>query len=137
MSGRAGLQVTVAWREPVLTVRAVGALDFDTGEDFSRWTSEALADHPGARTLCVDCAGLDHVDSTGLSVLLMLRRRLRTTDVELRLAHRNTALQRLLEITGTLDHLTDVPDDGTAAPTRSADTPEASYADNSGHGPAS
>ncbi|WP_199549680.1 STAS domain-containing protein [Streptomyces sp. N35] len=137
MSGRADLEVTVSWHEPVLTVRVVGALDFDTGEDFSRWASGALADHPGVRTLCVDCAELDHVDSMGLSVLLMLRRGLQAAGVELRLAHRKAALQRLLEITGTLEYLTESSDDGAAAPTGSADTPAPSYAGNSGHGPAS
>ncbi|MFE9808928.1 hypothetical protein [Streptomyces sp. NPDC005548] len=51
-------------------------------------------------------AGLSGIDSMGLSVPLMIRRRTDAARVRLHLDERPPQLERLLEITGTLDHLT-------------------------------
>ncbi|SDK43886.1 STAS domain-containing protein [Streptomyces indicus] len=134
MSRRPGLELTAVRQGRVLTVRPVGALDFDTGEEFDRYVAEALAENPGTELLRVDCTGIDHVDSMGLSAFLMLRRRLRAREVELRLDRRSAGLDRLLEITGTLDHLAGPSEDGGTAAADTADEAAPRSADNSGAG---
>ena len=65
-----------------------------------------LTDRPGLRELRIDCAGIGYCDSYGLSSLLMIRRRTRAAGVELHLDNRVGALERLLRVTNTLEHLT-------------------------------
>ncbi|EFL19332.1 anti-sigma factor antagonist [Streptomyces sp. C] len=86
-----------------------------------------LAEQPGLRALRLDCAALSAVDSSGLAALLMVRRRTDTAGAGLHLDGRPVQLNRLLEITGTLHHLT-APRPGaraTGSPQRAAprDTP--------------
>ncbi|THA80136.1 anti-sigma factor antagonist [Streptomyces sp. A0592] len=65
-----------------------------------------LAAHPGLRDLRLDCAGLSAVDSSGLAALLMVRRLTDKAGAGLHIDGRTVQLNRILEITGTLDHLT-------------------------------
>ncbi|MFE0007146.1 STAS domain-containing protein [Streptomyces erythrochromogenes] len=65
-----------------------------------------LAARPGLRDLRLDCAGLSAVDSSGLAALLMVRRLADKAGAGLHIDGRTVQLNRILEITGTLDHLT-------------------------------
>ncbi|MFG3442626.1 STAS domain-containing protein [Nonomuraea sp. NPDC047897] len=69
----------------------------------------SVQDTRGLRELRLDCAGLGLCDSSGLAALLVIRRRASEAGVRLRLDHRGAALDRLLDLTGTLEHLTGEP----------------------------
>ncbi|MFD4576467.1 STAS domain-containing protein [Streptomyces sp. NPDC058417] len=116
-----------------LTVAVSGELDFDTGDTFLAVLTSTLdahaREHGGTlRNLHLDCAALDVIDSLGLSMLLMLRRRTFAAGVTLHLDNRPVCLARMLEVTGTAAYLTE---DRNAAPSRSGER-----ADESGSAPA-
>ncbi|MFD6925675.1 STAS domain-containing protein [Streptomyces sp. NPDC059944] len=98
--------VTRAHSDSASTVRLDmhGYLDHASVDDFLAAATSHLP-APGLRTLRLDCGGLTGLDSMGLSTLLMLRRRTDAAGVVLHVDHRSPALERLLEITGTLDYL--------------------------------
>lgn len=83
-----------------------GDLDHYCADLLLEEVERVLADHAGLRELHLHCAGLTAVDSVGLSVLLMVRRRTGAADVRLHVEKRPLRLDRLLELTGTLDYLT-------------------------------
>ncbi|MFE2537807.1 STAS domain-containing protein [Streptomyces sp. NPDC059371] len=96
-------------REPSDSASAVhldvhGYVDYESVEYFMAGAIAHLS-APGLRALHLGCGGLNGLDSMGLSTLLMLRRRTDAAGVTLHLDHRSPALERLLEITGTLDYL--------------------------------
>ncbi|MGY0489081.1 STAS domain-containing protein [Streptomyces sp. WG-D5] len=106
MTSYAALSVTrVGATDGVLTLRVAGTLDYDTSGALAEHVERALAEHPVTRVLLLDCAGLDSIDSMGLSVLLSLRRRLDGLGAALRLTPRSARLDRLLDVTGTFGHL--------------------------------
>ncbi|MFJ2738933.1 STAS domain-containing protein [Streptomyces sp. NPDC087440] len=92
--------------EHTLRLALHGDLDYDHAELLLDIVREELAERPGLRVLRLDCAELAGVDSMGLSVLLMVHRATTAADVRLHLDARTPALERLLQITGTLDHFT-------------------------------
>lgn len=65
-----------------------------------------LAGDSGLHDVHLHCAGLSTVDSSGLSVLLMIRRRTSAAGVRLHVEERPVCLERLLELTGILEYLT-------------------------------
>lgn len=83
-----------------------GDLDHDTADALLAAVDARLAGESGLRELHVDCAGIGFVDTHGLSVLLMVHRRVRAAGARFVLLHRTAALERLLALTGTLEHLT-------------------------------
>ncbi|MEU6810003.1 STAS domain-containing protein [Streptomyces sp. NPDC046831] len=117
--------VTVARTAPtVLTVRIVGDLDYDSGDELVDVVTGHLVPPGPAGTACqdlrLDCADLAWIDSMGLAALLMIRRRAGAARVTLHLDNRPDFLDRLLDVTDTYDHLTEA-----AAPDRAADVSEA------------
>ncbi|MFC8448998.1 STAS domain-containing protein [Kitasatospora sp. NPDC057223] len=88
----------------VLHLEVRGNLDHDTSERFLTEVTAHLA-APGLRALRLNCADLDGIDSSGLSALLMLHRRTTAAGIRLLLESRTPALDRMLTITGTLNHL--------------------------------
>ncbi|MET7683422.1 STAS domain-containing protein [Streptomyces sp. NPDC005423] len=86
-----------------------GDLDHDSAGLLLEAVTGELAARPGLRALRLGCAGLGFVDSMGLSILLMVRRRTDEADVALYLEERTPALDRLLALTGTLEYLTAPP----------------------------
>ncbi|MCP9999480.1 STAS domain-containing protein [Streptomyces sudanensis] len=97
------LTVTDGGRE--LCLALAGDLDYDTAEGLTHAVREYLAEHPAPDVLSVDCARLAFCDSTGLAALLMVRRLTAGTGTALHLRDRPALLDRLLEQTGTFDHL--------------------------------
>ncbi|WP_329129733.1 STAS domain-containing protein [Streptomyces sp. NBC_01476] len=93
------------------TARTVidGDLDFDTAGELVTAVEDGLAAQPGLRDLHLDCGRLGVCDSVGLSVLLTVHRRTSAAGVRLHLDDRPPALDRLLEVTGTLEFLTADP----------------------------
>ncbi|GAA3487120.1 STAS domain-containing protein [Streptomyces cremeus] len=92
--------------ERTLRLALRGDLDYDHADLLLDVVREELAGRPGLRALRLDCAELTAVDSMGLSVLLMVHRVTTAAGIGLHLDHRTPALERLLQITGTRDHLT-------------------------------
>lgn len=82
-----------------------GFLDYDSADHFLAVATSQISDSPGLRTLHIDCGGLSGIDSTGLATLLMLHRRTSAARVVLFLNDRPAALERMLDITGTMEHL--------------------------------
>ncbi|MFI9648216.1 STAS domain-containing protein [Streptomyces sp. NPDC052040] len=104
------LSLTVETERTAIVVRVLGDLDYETCDELVSTVDGRLArwpaDGPPLTALHLDFAGLGDVDSMGLSALLAIRRRTDAAAIDLRLDERPPALQRLLEITGSLDHLT-------------------------------
>ncbi|MFF2697778.1 STAS domain-containing protein [Streptomyces cyaneofuscatus] len=116
---------TTAVGENRLHIALRGDLDHENADAFVRDVAARLSARPGATDLRLSCAGLDHIDSMGLSALLMIRRHTRTARVRLHLDERPAHLERLLRITGTLDHLTgpDGTERGAGSPSAPTDGP--------------
>ncbi|MFD0686239.1 STAS domain-containing protein [Actinomadura fibrosa] len=83
-----------------------GDLDYATTALLHDAVGSALDGSPDLRDLCLDCAGLGFCDSSGLGALLLVRRRTAAADIRLRITGRGPQLNRLLDITGTMEYLT-------------------------------
>ncbi|MFD0052472.1 STAS domain-containing protein [Streptomyces sp. NPDC127168] len=89
-----------------IRIEVHGDLDYDNADLLLDEATAQLAARPGLEDLHLHCGGLRMVDSMGLSVLLMIGRRTTQAGVRLHLDDRPAQLDRLLDLTGTLDHLT-------------------------------
>ncbi|MFG2668310.1 STAS domain-containing protein [Streptomyces sp. NPDC048387] len=110
----APLGLTYSASPDSVRVELSGDLDHRHADLLVAAVDEVLTEHPGLRDLRLDCAGLTAVDSSGLSALLMVRRRTGKAGAALHLDGRTAQLARLLEVTGTLEYLTE-PTPGTGA----------------------
>ncbi|MFD7678377.1 STAS domain-containing protein [Streptomyces sp. NPDC060187] len=91
--------------ETVARLEVHGFVDYDRADHFLALASRPLEAGPGLRALHLDCKHLDGLDSMGLAMVLMLHRRTTAAGVTLYLDQRSPALERLLDITGTLEYL--------------------------------
>lgn len=101
--------LTCTWSTPdshTGRIVLVGELDFASVEDFLVTVTERLAANPALRDLHIDCRDLAFCDSLGLAALLTVHRRVAAVGAVLHLDNRRPAFERMLTITGTLDHLT-------------------------------
>lgn len=102
--------LTVEAEATDLVVRIAGDLDYETCDELMRTVDQNITVRHTAEgrplALHIDFAGLQGIDSMGLSALLMIRRHTDAAGMSLHLDERPPHLERLLEITGTLDHLT-------------------------------
>ncbi|MGW2620065.1 STAS domain-containing protein [Streptomyces sp. NPDC001500] len=94
-----------------LRVAVRGDLDYETSDEFALAMYDALREHaeehgPTLRDLHLDWAELNAFDSSGLSVLLGVRRRAQSAGVSLHLQHQPDFLARMLHVTGVADYLT-------------------------------
>jgi anti-anti-sigma factor len=102
-------ELSYTWDTPTVhtgRVTVTGNIVCENAKDLLRVITDELAADPGVRELHVDCSGLDVCDSTGLSVLLMLRRRADSLGIDLHVVNRPSTLDRMLERTGTREYLT-------------------------------
>ncbi|MFI1469292.1 STAS domain-containing protein [Streptomyces wuyuanensis] len=106
-----------------VAVRIAGDLDVDSADDLIEAARTCLDAYPSPRLLRLDCEKLALCDSMGLAALLMIHRLATAAGARLRLDHRPELLERLLELTGTLDHFTEA--DGCAAAARAPREPDA------------
>jgi anti-anti-sigma factor len=95
-----------------------------TAGELDHHTSDCLIDTVTAhletrrtppRDVRLDFAALTYIDSSGLSALLMIHRRVGALGATLHLDNRPDFLQRMLDLTHVLDHLTAPPHRGTPA----------------------
>lgn len=87
-------------------VRLAGDLDLGSCERMR----EAVADHLLDGPVILDLAALEFCDSSGLRTLLDIHRRATARDVSLRLAGVGMEVNRVLELTGTLEYFDLYPD---------------------------
>ncbi|WP_224390969.1 STAS domain-containing protein [Pseudonocardia sp. ICBG1293] len=102
-------ELSLTWTSPAPDLAVVtlsGDLDYASSDALTDGVGALLRDRPTVRELRIDCAGVGYCDSYGLSSLLMIRRRTRTAGAALHLDNRGDALERLLRVTSTLEHLT-------------------------------
>ncbi|MER5811825.1 STAS domain-containing protein [Streptomyces sp. NPDC002033] len=92
-----------------VTLALEGDLDHETYHLLLEAVDRELGTRPDVRILRLDCTGLLVCDSMGLSALLMVRRRTHAAGVALHLDGRQPPLERVLALTGTLEHLTGAP----------------------------
>ncbi|ALG12036.1 STAS domain-containing protein [Kibdelosporangium phytohabitans] len=98
---------TISTSEPhTLKVHVGGELTFGNAEDLDALIAEQLLRLPEVRDLFIDCADVAAVDSMGLSVLLMVKRRAQQANAQLHLDNRPARLERMLTLTGTYAHFT-------------------------------
>ncbi|MEU6313308.1 STAS domain-containing protein [Streptomyces sp. NPDC047014] len=102
----APLGLTYSSSSEAVRVELSGDLDHRHADHLVEAVEQVLAAHPGVRDVWLDCTGLSAVDSSGLSALLMVRRRIDKAGAGLHLDGRTVQLNRLLELTGTLGYLT-------------------------------
>ncbi|MFF4897921.1 STAS domain-containing protein [Streptomyces sp. NPDC001068] len=103
------LRLTTVGDQDRVRIEIHGDLDYENADVLQDEVTRQLAGRTGIRHLDLYCAGLGTIDSTGLSVLLMIHRRTTAAGVRLHLEDRPANLERLLDITGTLDLLTAAP----------------------------
>lgn len=82
-----------------------GDLDYDTCGELLQRVRAALDDGGGVEELHLDCGGLGAVDSMGVSTLLQIHRSAGRDGIAFHLDDIGPALRRLLELTGTYEHL--------------------------------
>ncbi|MFJ9112269.1 STAS domain-containing protein [Streptomyces sp. NPDC102283] len=100
------LRLTTLDTEGSVRIEVHGDLDYDSAGLLLDEVTAQLAARPALTDLRLHCAELGTVDSTGLSALLMISRRTSGAGVRLHLDARPAKLDRLLQLTGTLDHFT-------------------------------
>ncbi|QYC42883.1 Anti-sigma F factor antagonist [Nonomuraea coxensis DSM 45129] len=91
-----------------LRVAVGGDLDFTTAGELLTTVVAAL-DGGGLTDVRLDCGGLRICDSSGLSALLTVHRQVTEAGARLHLDDRPAALDRLLDVSGTYEHLTGEP----------------------------
>ncbi|MEU5047755.1 STAS domain-containing protein [Streptomyces griseorubiginosus] len=114
------LHLTTVETRQAVRIEITGDLDYDTADLLLEEATARLSARPGLEDLHLHCAGIGMVDSMGLSILLMIRRRADAARVRLHLDDRPAQLDQLLGITGTLEYLTAQPATGAAATHRDA-----------------
>lgn len=87
----------------------VGDLDYGHTGQLLNAVAALLSDNTGLQDLHLDFTELAFLDSTGLSELLQVHRKASDLGVRLHLDNRPAHLDRVLDITGTLEYLSSGP----------------------------
>ncbi|MTE17891.1 STAS domain-containing protein [Streptomyces sp. TRM43335] len=121
---RPSFSLTVETAPRAVRLLVAGDLDYDTSEALVEAARRYLAPGAGAEApddLHLDLAGARSCDSTGLSALLRVHRLAGDHGARFHLDRRPPFLERLLDITGTLTHLTSPVEGDGGAEDRSGD----------------
>ncbi|UXA17984.1 STAS domain-containing protein [Mycobacterium sp. SMC-4] len=100
------LTVTIASAPPATCVHVCGDLAYGSTAILVDAVAALCTPGAGVEQLHLDFTELTFCDSAGLSALLLIHRQTCDAGIPLHLDHRPAHLQRVLEITGLLDHLT-------------------------------
>lgn len=84
----------------VATLYVAGELDAATAPDLDEQVRRLEAEHPSVTDIVVDLAGLDFIDSAGLSVLVAGHTRLRDRGASLCVTRPSPAARRVFAISG-------------------------------------
>ncbi len=93
--------------EHVLVVALDGALDYTNAERLRQDVEAAL--HEKHRELVLDLTGVSFCDSTGIRILLAVRKLMQDRDGAVTLASLNARLARIFRLTGLISAFTVVP----------------------------
>jgi len=96
------------------TVRVAGDLDYGSTPALLVTAKNVLAENPTLRDLRFELDGLTFCDSAGLSAFIQIHRLTSSSGVQMHLDGRPAHFERMLEITGILEHLTAPPSDADA-----------------------
>lgn len=112
------LSLNVATTGPSACVQVSGDLVYATVDAMVDTVGQLLGQQSAPAHLHLDLSELAFCDSAGLSGLLLVHRRSCQAGVHLHLDHRPRCLDRILDLTGTFEHLVTAPnpDAGTASP---------------------
>lgn len=91
------MQVSITKSEGVAEVRLSGRFDFNAHRDF-RAGYEPLFAEADVRSVNIDLAGVDYLDSSALGMLLMLRERANSAKLGLVLANPRGMVRQALDI---------------------------------------
>jgi anti-sigma B factor antagonist len=116
---RAALELRDTDHQGEHVVEAYGEIDLSTGPAFADHLATLI--RGGTRRLLVDLSGVKFMDSSGLGVLLKVKRDLTGEGSSLRLAI-SADLRHIFELTGLDRHFDFVDSPVQAEPTPSADT---------------
>ncbi|MFF1410730.1 STAS domain-containing protein [Streptomyces sp. NPDC058289] len=108
------LRLTYVDTDDTVRIELHGDFDHACADGLLDGVMRLLADRSDLRNLHLHCGNITAVDSTGLATLLMIRRHTDTAGVRLHLVDRTARLDRMLRLTGTLEHLTDTSDSTTS-----------------------
>lgn len=86
-----------------------GDVDYTTAAALVEAAERLLSEHPVLRNLHLDCAQMTLCDSAGISGLIQIHQRTSAAGVHLHLDRRPKFFERILDITGILEHLTAAP----------------------------
>lgn len=78
-------------------LRLSGRFDFNAHRDF-RSAYEPLVENAGTRSIEIDLAGVDYLDSSALGMLLMLRDKAATAKKSLSLSNAQAGVKQVLDI---------------------------------------
>jgi anti-anti-sigma factor len=95
------MRVTFDHGDSEVVASVHGEIDADNCREFG---ALLLEDTAGPSSLVVDLAGLEFIDSSGISELLRVTEEVKGRGQALRLREPTPAVHRVLEITGLLDH---------------------------------
>lgn len=106
------LDITTETASPEsVIVHVAGDVDYVTARTFVTTVATLLAGADSLRDLRFDLIGLEFCDSTGLSGFIQIQRKALAVGVQLHLDNRPAHFNRLLDLTGVLEHLTAAPSD--------------------------
>jgi anti-anti-sigma factor len=89
--------------EGVPVLKVIGNLDFDTSGKLLMWADEAW--DPERKFLILDLAGVNHIDSAGVTELVLIKKRARRQDGNVVLTHVSDVARYVLNIMGLQEPL--------------------------------
>lgn len=112
------LSVNVVTTGRTARLQVCGDLVYETVDAMVDAAGRLLGQQPAPAHLHLDLAALEFCDSAGLSGLLLVHRQSHQAGVQLHLDNRPRFLDRILDVTGTFEHLVAGSDTGTAGSDR-------------------
>ena len=91
------MQASILSESGKVTIKLVGRFDFNTHREF-RAAYEPLVADQGVRSVAVDFAGVDYLDSSALGRLLMLRDKMGGASKEVALTRVRGNVKQVLDI---------------------------------------
>lgn len=91
------MQATVSTNNGEARIKLAGRFDFNSHREF-RAAYEPLLDKADVRTLVVDLAGVDYLDSSALGMLLMVRDKANSSSKTIMLANAQSGVKQVLDI---------------------------------------
>lgn len=92
-----------------VTVHVVGDVDYLTTATLVATVTDLLAAAPALRDLRFELTGMSFCDSAGLSGFIQIHRRTSSAGIQLHLDDMPSHFERILDLTGVLEHLTAPP----------------------------